>query len=143
MPSNRQHLGNAVIQISDFTPGTVKHHVVEAGDIVFLEGQPANTAYVILKGHADVVVQNAGGDYVPLTRMGPGELFGEIALLIPNRSRTATIMAADRCELLEINRDVFDSRLTKADPLIRFVLDHMTRRVVQLTDKIAKDGKPA
>jgi CRP-like cAMP-binding protein len=130
------------MQLGDFLPGTVKHTVVEAGNIIFLEGQPARTAYVILKGYADVVVQNAAGDYVPLNRMGPGELFGEIAILSDQKARTATVMAADHCELLEINREVFDNRVAKSDPLVRFVLDHMTRRMMQLTDKITKEKKP-
>ena len=102
-------------------------------------GQPAENAYVILKGHADVVAQGKGGELVPLSRMHPGELFGEIALLTSKKARTATVMAAERCELLEINRDIFDTRLGKADPLVRFVLDHVTRRLVQLTDKVVSD----
>ena len=118
-----------------------KHRTVEAGDIIFLEGQPADNAYVILKGHADVVVQGNRGELVPINRMYPGELFGEIALLTEAKARTATVMAADKCELLEINRQVFDGRLAKTDALVRFVLDHMTRRLVQLTDKVVHEKK--
>ena len=131
------------MKLTDFPPDTFKTRTVEAGDIIFLEGQPAESAFVILKGHADVVVQNPGGDLIPINRMNPGELFGEIALLTAQKGRTATVMAADKCELLEIDRAIFDSRLAKADPLVRFILDHVTRRLMQLTDKVAGDKAPA
>lgn len=130
------------MDINDLPPGTCKLKTVEAGDVIFLEGQPAENAYVILRGHADVVVRNPAGDLLPLARMNPGELFGEIALLTQAKVRTATVMAADRCELLEINKDVFEGRLAKTDPLVRFVLDHVTQRLVKLTDKIVTDGIP-
>lgn len=129
------------MDINDLPPGTCKLRTVEAGDVIFLEGQPAENAYVILRGHADVVVRNPAGDLLPLARMNPGELFGEIALLTNAQARTATVMAADRCELLEINREVFDDRLAKTDALVRFVLDHITRRLVQLTDKVVTEGE--
>jgi CRP/FNR family cyclic AMP-dependent transcriptional regulator len=127
------------MNLKDLPADVCKLRTVEAGDIIFLEGQPAENAYVILKGHADVVVQGKGDDLIPLARMHPGELFGEVALLTSRKARTATVMAADRCELLEINRDIFDARLAKTDPLVRFVLDHVTRRLVQLTDKVVGD----
>jgi CRP-like cAMP-binding protein len=131
---------NTPMKMSDLSPDSFKMRKVEAGDIIFLEGQPADHAYIILKGHADVVVRNPTGDLVPINRMNPGELFGEIALLTKQKARTATVMAADTCELLEIDRSIFDGRLAKADPLIRFILDHITRRLVQLTDKIVSDN---
>ena len=128
------------MNLNDLSPDTFKTRTVEAGDIIFLEGQPANHAYVILRGHADVVVQNPAGELVPINRMNPGELFGEIALLTNQRARTATVMAADKCDLLEIDRAIFDGRLAKADPLVRFILDHVTRRLMQLTDKIVSEN---
>jgi CRP-like cAMP-binding protein len=71
--------------------------------------------------------------------MNPGELFGEIALISTDNKRTATVMAKDRCDLLEIDREVFDGRMAKADPLLRFVMEHLTRRLAQLTDKVVHD----
>jgi len=118
----------------------VSMRTVEAGDVIFLEGQPADKAYVILKGHAEVaVVDPVTRELVPINIMKPGELFGEIALLSEGKKRTATVVAADKCDLLEIDRGVFDSRVAKADPLLRFVLEHLTRRLAQLTDKIVHD----
>lgn len=128
------------MKVSDLSPDTFKTLTIEAGDIIFLEGQPADRAYIILKGHAEVVIQGPSGDLVPINRMIPGELFGEIALLTDQKTRTATVMAADRCELLEIDRAIFDTRLAKTDPLIRYILSHITQRLLKLTEKVVKES---
>tara|TARA_R110000868_G_scaffold156155_2_gene382818 strand:- start:1048 stop:1437 length:390 start_codon:yes stop_codon:yes gene_type:complete len=113
---------------------------LEAGEVVFLEGQEIDKSYVVLQGHVDIIIRNPEGTEIVVDQLGPGELFGEIALLQKNRKRTATVIAVDNCTLLEIDRKVFDARLAKADPLLRFVLDHMTRRLVNTTQRyIAKN----
>ena len=113
---------------------------LEAGEVVFLEGQEIDKSYVVLQGHVDIIIRNPEGTEIAVDQLGPGELFGEIALLQKNRKRTATVIAVDNCTLLEIDRKVFDARLAKADPLLRFVLDHMTRRLVNTTQRyIAKN----
>lgn len=128
------------MQMNDLSSDTFKRRTAQAGEIIFLEGQPADNAFIILKGHAEVVIFGPKGELVPINRMGPGELFGELALLTNKKARTATVTAADECELLEIKREVFEGRLAKADPLVRFILDHVSKRLVQLTDKIATES---
>jgi Cyclic nucleotide-binding domain/Major Facilitator Superfamily len=66
---------------------------VRAGQAVFRQGDPADRFYVIETGTADVI-----GDGHLVTTLGPGEGFGEIALLrsVP---RTATVRAATDLEL--------------------------------------------
>jgi CRP-like cAMP-binding protein len=74
---------------------------VPAGQAVFHQGDPANRFYVIETGAADVV-----GDGRLVTALGPGEGFGEIALLRRVR-RTATVRAATDLELQALTRDRF------------------------------------
>ena len=112
---------------------------VGSGDIIFLEGQKADKSYVILQGHVDIIIRDPAGDEFGIDRLGPGELFGEIALLRRDQTRTATVVAVDSCELLEFTRDVFDERLSSADPFLRFVLEHMTRRLVNTTGRLVME----
>ena len=58
-----------------------------AGEAVFHQGDPGDRFYVVVSGTAEVV-----GDGRPVASLGPGESFGEIALLrrVP---RTATVRA--------------------------------------------------
>jgi hypothetical protein len=80
-------------------------HVV-AGSTVFLQGEKGDLFYVIRSGSAEV---EADGRRVRV--LGPGESFGEIAL-IRDVPRTATIRALTDVELLALERDVFVATLT-------------------------------
>ncbi len=110
--------------------------VVAPGEVIFLEGQPADHAYIILQGEVQVTVTDAHGNTVVINRMPPGELFGELALLEGAGLRTATAISKEGCELLEIEKDVFAKRLAGADPLLRFVISHLAKRVVMWTDRV-------
>jgi MFS family permease len=80
-------------------------HVV-GGSTVFLQGEKGDLFYVIRSGSAEV---EANGRRVRV--LGPGESFGEIAL-IRDVPRTATIRALTDVDLLALERDVFVATLT-------------------------------
>ena len=109
---------------------------VAPGEIVFLEGQPADCAFFILKGEVQVTTTDAHGNTVVINRMPAGELFGEIALIGGDGRRTATAQSKEGCELLVIDKTVFAERLAHADPLLRFVITHLARWVVMWTDRV-------
>jgi len=56
------------------------------------EGEAGDRLYLIAEGRAEVSTAGQGGP-VPLAMLGPGELFGEIALLEPGGKRQATVTA--------------------------------------------------
>ena len=72
--------------------------------------------------------------------MPAGEMFGELALLKPDGRRTATTMSAEGCELLVIPGAIFDDRLRSADPLLHFVIGHLGRRLVKLSERVVDAG---
>jgi MFS family permease len=86
---------------------------VPAGHPVFRQGDPADRFYVIEAGTADVI-----GDGRLVTTLGPGEGFGEIALLrmVP---RTATVRAATDLELEALTCDRFLPVVTGYPPSSR------------------------
>jgi hypothetical protein len=71
------------------------------GDVVFSQGDPADCFYVIAEGEVDVLV---GGDSV--RRLGPGDHFGEIALL-RDLARTGSVVAHTDVKLRTLQRDPF------------------------------------
>lgn len=75
---------------------------VAEGDYFFREGSPADCLYVIDKGHASVVKSWRGHGYV-LHEFGPGDCFGEMAL-IDLRPRSAAIRASEICTAIQISR---------------------------------------
>jgi MFS family permease len=81
-------------------------HSYTDGDVVTREGEPGDRFYVVTAGTAAVSV---GGEARP--PLGPGEGFGEIALLhdVP---RTATVTASGPLQLLGLAQDRFLSALS-------------------------------
>src|SRR3712207_2769841 len=53
----------------------------QAGATIIREGEPGDTCYVIRSGEAGVVSRDLIGQEVTLTVFGPGQSFGEIALV--------------------------------------------------------------
>jgi hypothetical protein len=86
---------------------------VPAGRAVFRQGDPADRYYVIEDGVADVV-----GDGHLVATLGPGDGFGEIALL-RRVSRTATVRAATNLRLHTLTSDRFLPVVTGFPPSAR------------------------
>jgi MFS family permease len=80
--------------------------VYEPGDVIIREGEPGERFYLIAHGRA-----RACRDGGQLREMGPGDSFGEIALLrrIP---RTATVTAITRLEVRMLAREEFLAAVT-------------------------------
>lgn len=85
-------------------------------DIVFRMGELGNTFYIIVTGEVEITAPDASDSSVILSRLGPGDFFGEIALLraVP---RTATARVASPARLLVLSREVFDDVLAR-DPSV-------------------------
>src|SRR4051812_20221296 len=75
----------------------------EPGDVIVGDGEPGDSLFVVSSGRVKAFVKGAGGRYREAREMGEGEFFGEIAILF-GRPRTATVTAAESCELLELGR---------------------------------------
>jgi CRP/FNR family transcriptional regulator, cyclic AMP receptor protein len=65
-----------------------------SGSIILREGDPGDTCYVMRSGRARVVRQHADGRAITLTNLGPGEIFGELAMF-GGEVRSATVEALD------------------------------------------------
>ena len=73
----------------------------EAGTIILREGDPGDTCYVLQRGRARVTRQHADGRTITLTNLGPGEIFGELAMF-GGEVRSATVEALDDVQAVAI-----------------------------------------
>ncbi len=83
---------------------------VPAGGIVFRQGDPADGFYIVSSGKVRIFVGPDHGMERELSVLGPGESFGEVALLT-GESRTATVEAVGRTRLMILQKDEFDRLL--------------------------------
>jgi CRP-like cAMP-binding protein len=88
----------------------------DRGEIVFHEHDPADTLHLIVKGHFVVRTQTPLGERAILAVLGPGEMFGELALLGDEQARrSATVAALEAGETHCVHRIDFDG-LRKSHP---------------------------
>lgn len=91
------------------------------GEVVFHHDDPADTVHLIQKGRFAVRVRTSLGDTAILTVLGPGEIFGEVALLGPEQRRTATVESLEAGETRSILRDDLEA-LRRSHPGVSDVL---------------------
>ncbi len=85
----------------------VKRLKMAHGAVLVRQGDPGGAFYVILDGEARVLVESDSGVTTEVAVLGPGDAFGEIALL-ENGPRTATVKASRKGSVLRLTRDEFE-----------------------------------
>jgi CRP-like cAMP-binding protein len=88
--------------------GLFQERSVPPGTTIFAEKMPAEALYIIKSGNVRVTIMAGEGEDVALLLMGPGEFFGEIAL-IQESSRAVTARAENAVEVLMITRKDFQA----------------------------------
>jgi CRP-like cAMP-binding protein len=90
LPDDLQRVADVAVPRS-FGPQTV----------IFREGDESDTCYVVRRGHARAVRENADGRTITLAHFGPGDIFGELAMFDDER-RSATVESLDSLDALAI-----------------------------------------
>jgi CRP/FNR family transcriptional regulator, cyclic AMP receptor protein len=101
-------------------------------EVIFHQGDPADTLHLIAEGHVSVRRTLPGGEFVIVDVFGPGDVFGELALIGSPRPRGATVIALERCETLSLGRDQFESLRTSYPGIDRFLVELLSARVDRL-----------
>lgn len=99
-----------------------------------MHGEPADVAYLLVAGKINIMVPNTTGELVSVANIGPGQIFGEMAL-ISGGNRTAFAIAEGPCTCVAINQNALSRELGKADPFIRFWINYMTGRLVEVSKR--------
>lgn len=109
-----------------------------AGEPVFREGDPGTAFYVIHTGEVKILLCGSQGKEVVLALLGPGEFFGEFALL-DGEPRSADAVATVAAELLVLPREDFVRFLLEVPTVAVNMLASLSRRF-RRTDRLVHDA---
>lgn len=101
--------------------------------MIFYEGDYGNHFFLLLRGSVEVIKKLGTVDERVLTIFGPGDCFGEMALLDPKYSRSASVRARTAVSLLEIKRSDFDAML-RVQPSLAYDMARMLSQRLRDTD---------
>src|SRR2546423_15705691 len=73
---------------------------------IFRNGDPGDAMYLIDIGNVRISIKDADGHVVTLAELGPGDFFGDIAML-DGQGRSANATETEKARLAERNRDDF------------------------------------
>jgi CRP/FNR family transcriptional regulator len=112
---------------------------LEAGEVVFREGDESNTCYIVRSGHARAVREHPDGRTLTLANFGPGDIFGELAMFGDER-RSATVETLEEMEVIAIlGADM--RRLLREHPDISVkLLTALGRRLRETNERLARQS---
>jgi CRP/FNR family transcriptional regulator, cyclic AMP receptor protein len=91
-----------------------------ADHVIFRQGDAGRVAYFVESGAVEILRMIDGREVV-LDLVGPGQFFGELALL-DGGERAATARAVGHTVCIPVPKEVFDAKTTTADPFLRIVI---------------------
>jgi len=108
---------------------TVFERTFEPGEAIVREGETGVGVFMIRKGKVEVT-KNSGDETEHLNTLGPGDVFGEIALLT-DMPRSATVRATEHTEVLGLTGWNFRAELQKSPDLAYQMLRITARRLAE------------
>jgi len=110
---------------------------VRRNTVVIQKGDESGVLYVVISGRLKVTVADGQGKEVILNTLGPGDYFGELAIL-GDMPRTATVMSLEDSKLLTLSRKAFLDLVREQPDIALAVIRNLTERVSQLTEQVGR-----
>ena len=107
-------------------------------EVVFHRGDPADTLHLVHSGRYAVRIGTRYGDTVMLNMIGPGETFGEIALLDDSAPRSATVVAVEAGETRAIHKVDFDGLRARNPAVSDILASALALRVRRLSELLVE-----
>ena len=115
-----------------------RRRTFDKGEVVFHRDDPADSLHLVVRGRFAARITTPLGDSVLFDVIGPGQSFGELALLLADARRSATVEALEEGETRSVFRDDF-ARLQRTHPgvkdvLLRLLADGLRRSTDRLVE---------
>jgi NTE family protein len=108
-------------------------------DVIVREGDPGDSLFIIETGLVEVFLLSATGEATVLSRLGPGEAFGEMSVLT-GEPRSASIRAISPTVVREVPRDRFLQAASET-PMLLFNLSRVLVGRLSRANRVAADMK--
>jgi rhodanese-related sulfurtransferase len=116
--------------------------LVAPGTIIFRQGDPGDSFYIVNSGKVRVFRRDKEGMETDLSILGPGDTFGEMALLT-GEPRSANVEAVEESRLMVLSKDQFDRILKDYPDLSLAFVKQMSRWLLRDEKLIEKEAQQA
>jgi len=106
------------------------------GQLIVSQGDPGDSLFVIASGLVKVTVSSPDGEEMVLITLGPGETFGELAL-VDGGPRSASVEAIEPTEVLVLSRKAFFELIGERPGIVEGLLRTLGALIRRLTDQAA------
>jgi CRP/FNR family cyclic AMP-dependent transcriptional regulator len=106
---------------------------------VFHEGDHSDACYIVRGGDLRVTREHPDGRAIALATLGPGDIFGELAML-DGEARSASVEALSDCELLALPAADMRRLLAEAPETTVKLVVALTRRLREANERIARQS---
>ncbi|MEJ8572427.1 cyclic nucleotide-binding domain-containing protein [Microbaculum marinum] len=108
-----------------------------AGEVLCKQGEPGDSAFIILDGVGEVLVDSGGGEQRKVAEIKKNDVVGEMSLLC-DTPRTATVAAATDVTALTISKDNFFRILQEFPEVSLEIMRVLARRLERTTRDLAE-----
>lgn len=113
--------------------GEARARRLKRGEVLFLEGEPVHSLFVVEKGLIKVYkLDPEGRKQVVLHLEGPGRVLAEVALFLERPTYPASAEALEDSQVLAIPKERFFQLAEARPPLARALIRYLARRQGQL-----------
>jgi len=139
MADSRELLKKASLfsQLSDDTLGDLaaqlRRRAFRRGTIIFHKDQAGDALYVVDSGRIRIFLPTPGGEELTVDVAGPGDVFGELALL-DGRPRSASAESLEDAVTVSISREEFQKYLARNPKLAVSLVELLSSRLRHVTE---------
>jgi CRP-like cAMP-binding protein len=116
----------------------LKEQKVGENEVIFNQGDPGDALYIVLQGRVRIATTDHFGRERVLAFYGPGEFFGDMAVLT-GAPRSASASASTPVRLLQLRKDDFDLLVTTNVGVMRGMMRVMVERQAALNTRLTQE----
>ena len=126
--------GQDTVVMKRVSQGSFLQRTVLKHNVIFTEGSKGDEAYLLVDGKVEISGAVDGRKKV-FAILQPVSMFGEMALFLDDRGRTATAIALEDSKVVVLNRDDLEGFIEAAPPAIAAMLNTLVARLKSTTKK--------